>query len=491
MLKNVKNITGIIKLNIKQIINSKKFKRTKIILLFLSKKVKRKVYSQKSLSYILKSALSFSVVITSIGITSIFTKNNAQAVFIDDKPVGIIDDIEITENQLSSNIATKLAKENGVKAEIKEKISLVPIIASNSDISTKYEILNSVANDISYSVDSYTVSVNGEKKVHLKSKSEAYNLLDKIKESKTEKNEEIVSVSFVDDVEVIEEYTDSDNIISYDEAYNILNKNVIEKNIYTVVQGDTIEKISNKTGIPLLEIFELNEGLTEDTILRPDDKITITEETPFLSVKTVLKNSYIEEIPYETEKIENNEEYKTYRKVIKEGSEGEKSVTDEITYINGKESERKTIKETIIKEPSNEKIEVGTLQTPPKKATGTFKMPVNGVLTSGFGSRWGTTHKGIDLGAPAGTPVYAADGGVVTFAGWNSGGFGYLVKISHGNGLETYYAHNSRVAVSTGDRVYQGQIISYVGSTGDSTGNHLHFEVREGGVAHNPLDYLQ
>ena len=91
MLKNVKNIAGIIKLNIKQIINSKKFKKTKIILLFLSKKAKRKIYSQKSLSCILKSALSFSVVISSIGINSIFKKNNAKAVFIDDKPVGIID----------------------------------------------------------------------------------------------------------------------------------------------------------------------------------------------------------------------------------------------------------------------------------------------------------------------------------------------------------------------------------------------------------------
>ena len=140
--------------------------------------------------------------------------------------------------------------------------------------------------------------------------------------------------------------------------------------------------------------------------------------------------------------------------------------------------------------PEEEQVEVGTLQTPVKKATGTFKMPVSGVLTSGFGSRWGTTHKGIDLGAPAGTPVHASDGGVVTFAGWNSGGYGYLVKISHGNGLETYYAHNSSVAVSAGDRVYQGQVISYVGSTGDSTGNHLHFEVRENGSAKNPYNYL-
>lgn len=96
----------------------------------------------------------------------------------------------------------------------------------------------------------------------------------------------------------------------------------------------------------------------------------------------------------------------------------------------------------------------------------------------------------MDIGASAGTPVCAADGGVVTFAGWNNGGYGNLVKISHENGFETYYAHNSSVAVSVGDRVYQGQVIAYVGSTGDSTGNHCHFEVREGGVAKNPAEYI-
>lgn len=104
----------------------------------------------------------------------------------------------------------------------------------------------------------------------------------------------------------------------------------------------------------------------------------------------------------------------------------------------------------------------------------------------GIGS---TNHKGIDIAAPKGTPVYAADGGTVTYAGWMSG-YGYLVQINHGNGYVTYYGHNSSLLVSVGQHVYKGQQIARVGSTGNSTGNHCHFEIRYNGVAKNPLNYL-
>ena len=116
--------------------------------------------------------------------------------------------------------------------------------------------------------------------------------------------------------------------------------------------------------------------------------------------------------------------------------------------------------------------------------------PVSGVVSSRYEYRWGTMHKGLDLAAPYGTPIKAAASGTVTQAGWNSGGYGYLVVISHGNGVETYYGHCSSIAVTKGQTVSQGQVISYVGSTGQSTGNHLHFEVRKNGVTQNPEYYI-
>ena len=117
--------------------------------------------------------------------------------------------------------------------------------------------------------------------------------------------------------------------------------------------------------------------------------------------------------------------------------------------------------------------------------------PTKGVFTSGYGWRWGRMHKGIDIAAPIGTPIVAAADGVVTFSGWNSGGYGNLVDIRHEDGSLTRYAHNSRNLVKRGQKVRQGQLIAEMGSTGRSTGPHLHFEIRKPGQgAINPKALL-
>lgn len=111
-------------------------------------------------------------------------------------------------------------------------------------------------------------------------------------------------------------------------------------------------------------------------------------------------------------------------------------------------------------------------------------------FTSGFGYRWGRLHAGTDFAAPHGTPIYATADGVVTYAGWQSG-YGRLVKIQHEFGIETRYAHNSRLHVSVGERVSRGQKIADMGNTGRSTGTHLHYEVRVGGKPVNPMIYIK
>jgi murein DD-endopeptidase MepM/ murein hydrolase activator NlpD len=118
-----------------------------------------------------------------------------------------------------------------------------------------------------------------------------------------------------------------------------------------------------------------------------------------------------------------------------------------------------------------------------------FVWPVSGPVTSSFGWRWGRMHEGIDIGVGSGTPIAAAASGTVIACGW-FGGYGNLVVIDHGGNIATAYGHQSSIAVSCGQTVSQGQVIGYVGSTGHSTGPHLHFEVRVGGGAVDPLGYL-
>ena len=118
-----------------------------------------------------------------------------------------------------------------------------------------------------------------------------------------------------------------------------------------------------------------------------------------------------------------------------------------------------------------------------------FIWPVHGILTSGFGWRWGRMHEGIDIAVGNGTPVVAAASGTVIVAGW-MGGYGNLVVVDHGGGIATAYGHNTSVTVGVGQHVAQGQLISYSGNTGHSTGPHVHFEVRVNGAAVDPMGYL-
>ena len=164
-----------------------------------------------------------------------------------------------------------------------------------------------------------------------------------------------------------------------------------------------------------------------------------------------------------------------------------------VSYEGVTEIEREIISQDIFQEPVTEIQARGTKERPSWAPTGSFRWPTSGSITSRYGYRniFGgkSFHGGVDIANSYGTDIVAADGGTVIHAGW-MGSFGYLVQIDHGNGYVTYYGHNSKILVSVGDKVYKGQHIAEMGSTGRSTGNHCHFEVRYNGERQNPMNYL-
>ena len=262
---------------------------------------------------------------------------------------------------------------------------------------------------------------------------------------------------------------------------------------YTIQEDDYLSDISKATGLTKSQLYALNPGL-DDRKLVPGKKLNISQPEVYLGIKIVKTISYTEDIAYDTVKIEDSSMYKTQTKVKTAGKTGEKDIVAEVTYIDGAKVSEKIISETVTREPVTKEIYVGTKALPsttsPLAGTGTFIRPVNGGYVScGFGGYRGHTGTDFTMSGAYGKPAYASAAGTVIFAGW-SGGYGRLIKIRHSNGYETWYAHLSSINVSVGDTVYQGQQVGSIGSSGNSSGPHLHFELRINGTPVNAMKYL-
>ena len=203
-----------------------------------------------------------------------------------------------------------------------------------------------------------------------------------------------------------------------------------------------------------------------------------------------------EDVPYATVYEETEKYFRGVYIKKNDGKNGAKTVIYEIKYENGKEISRTPVEQTVTEEPVNKIVYMGVKEKPKTASTGKFIWPLNKgeyVITSHFGYRdysaTGNFHAALDLGADKGTSIFAADGGRV-IAAYTHRSYGIHVVIQHDDGTKTLYAHMSKCLVSEGDRVYQGQKIGQVGSTGFSTGDHLHFEVIVGGKQVDPEKYL-
>ncbi len=274
---------------------------------------------------------------------------------------------------------------------------------------------------------------------------------------------------------------------------------------YTLEEGDNIWNIANHYNTTMDQILQLNPQIADETKMQIGEEITLVAPEPVLGVKSTEIAIFQEKIPAEIEYVENEDMYKDDTKVIQEGNDGIKEIVVRLEMVNSVEISREIIEENVLLEPNIEIVEFGTKERPKtttstsssasssvtSNTSGMFMHPLNGngSFSSGYGTRWGSFHGGVDISAPAGTAVYASAAGTVTYSGYN-GGYGNLVIIDHGNGYETYYAHNSRNYVQVGQTVTKGQNIAAVGSTGYSTGNHVHFEIRINGQRVNPYGYL-
>jgi len=213
-------------------------------------------------------------------------------------------------------------------------------------------------------------------------------------------------------------------------------------------------------------------------------------ESDVLSVTATYKRSFFETVARGEKIVYDDAQYLDYEAKT-EGDDGLNEVFETYTLVNGVETESAYLETVVVKVPVDDVIVRGTMEIPPTRPTGTYINPVEGgKFTSDFGKRGRyEKHTGVDIANRVNTEVVASDSGKVVFAGWR-GNYGNYIIIEHGDGVETRYAHLRKLKVKVGEEVIQGQLIGLMGSTGRSTGSHLHFEVLKDGEIVDPNDYI-
>lgn len=301
----------------------------------------------------------------------------------------------------------------------------------------------------------------------------------------------ILTMDFAEQVEVVETYLPENQLTSLATAIDQVIKEQEVPGEYEVAAGDTLSEIAIRVNIPMDRIVEMNDSLESiNTTLQIGQKLIITVPEPELSVIRTEQKFYEEYYNAEIVYIDNDDWYTNESVVRQKPSAGYRKVVANVSFVNDKEVSREILKEEVAMEAVAKIVERGT-KIPP-----TYIRPISGGLkTSSFGRRSAPTkgastyHKGVDWATPTGTPVYASCGGTVAKAGWGSG-YGYVVYINHIDGRQTRYAHLSKVLVSPGQYVKQGDRIALSGNTGISSGPHLHFEMLINGSHVNPEAYL-
>ena len=282
---------------------------------------------------------------------------------------------------------------------------------------------------------------------------------------------------------------DPAEIVTVDQAIQLLKTGTLETKSYAVQSGDVLGSIAKKHNLTTAQLLQLNPQLTIDSVLQIGQQLNVTVQKPQVTVKAIFEKKSKQEIDFEKIVEEDATMLKGERVVKQEGSKGSKEVSYSITEENGVQTATVQTAEAVIVEPQNNIVVVGT-KVIPSVGTGTFAWPANGgYISSQMGHRWGRTHQGIDIARPSNYTIKASDNGVVKTAGRHST-YGNYVVINHNNGYETLYAHLSKITVSVGQVLEQGSALGVMGSTGRSTGTHLHFEVHKNGAVVNPLAYL-
>lgn len=300
-------------------------------------------------------------------------------------------------------------------------------------------------------------------------------------------------IKFQNNVELTEGIYLADTIMSEDSIISTLTSTKQVISDYVVQREESPLIICIKHSMELDSFMSLNPKVGDTCT--PGQIVKVYKTVNYLPIQYTREVQSISLVDFDTIEVETSSLNLGKKELLVKGQKGERTNNVEVVYVDGIERERHVINSVITKQPVTQQIGIGTYSARPASSdtllygTGEFSWPIDGgYISDTFISD--RNHKGIDIAAPAGTNIYAAADGVVVTSGWNNGGYGYYVIIDHQNGYKTLYGHCSVLYASEGQTVTRGQLIAGVGTTGNSTGNHCHFEVMYQGKYYDPALFL-
>ncbi len=415
-------------------------------------------------------------------------------------------DLGYIDSETSYTTAAAMAEARVVNVDNSFSVETAPALsvtllgrhATLSDAELCDAILRTAGDSIAEASGLY---VDGQFVGAMQSADELDGLLTSLKDGYYDKNDSSQRADFVQKVENVEGLFPIQSVVNADAMLEKLTSQAVVQKEYTVQTGDTLSTIAAKNDMTTGELRAMNPAYASTDMVHIGDVLVTQRPETFLQVKVIKTITYSETIDYATQYENNTDKPVTYSSVKVKGQEGSQDVVAEITYVDGIETGRKVISTTVTKEPVTKIVERGT--QPVKTQSGSnvvvgdgvthgsmlWPVPICHNMSRGFRSG----HYGIDIcNGPVSVrnkPAVAADGGVVIYAGWYYG-YGNYVKIQHSNGIVTAYAHLNSISVVNGQTVSRGQQVGLIGSTGNSSGPHLHFEVIVNGAKVNPLRYV-
>lgn len=395
--------------------------------------------------------------------------------------------LDVAINKLDVELEKTTNHEISIESNFQVSLSK----AMDSEIASEEELYQLVKSNITYSIIAYELSIDGTKMGVFNSKEEAESLIEDVKEHFITgyDKESLIDVTTAENIEIKQVKATNSEIKKKEDLIDYIIKGTDEEKTYIVEKGDNYWNIAEYFNMSLDDLISANPQSDPERI-QIGDELNLIVPKPFINVQVKRKVTQEEKMPFETEYAYVSYMYNDETVVSKAGKYGVSEIEAIVTEQNGIQLAKEVVSEKVITEPVTQLVTTGTQDPPPKKGTGYFINPLPGArISSRFGSRSGGFHLGQDMAKASGSTIKAADGGTVTFAGW-SGSYGYMVDIDHGGGFSTRYAHCSDLYVSAGEKVYQGKAIAAVGSTGVSSGPHLHFEVRKYGSVVNPASYI-